>query len=90
MIEPEVVATPFKKRLIDAYGQKRTTPSTAIEFFRQSAQTNNAAPVADLAQKPTSVITVEPVIDRCRVVATLSETSAPSHLDRRTGHRVAG
>jgi len=73
LIEPEVVATPFKKRLIDAYGQKRTTPSTAIEFFRQSAQTNNAAPVADLAQKPTSVMTVEPVIDRCRVVATLSE-----------------
>ena len=73
LIEPEVVATPFKKRLIDAYGQKRTTPSTAIEYFRQTAQTNNAAPVADLATKPTSVMTVEPVIDRCRVVATLSE-----------------
>ena len=74
LVEPDVVATPFKKRLIDAYGQKRTTPSTAIEFFRQTARANNAAPVADLAQKPTSVLTVEPVVDRCRVVATLSES----------------
>jgi HK97 family phage major capsid protein len=73
LIEPEVVATPFKKRLIDAYGQKRTTPSTAIEYFQQTARTNNAAPVPDLAQKPTTILTVTPVVDRCRVVATLSE-----------------
>jgi HK97 family phage major capsid protein len=73
LVEPEVVATPFRKRLIDAYGQKRTAESTAIEYFVQSARTNNAAPVADLAQKPTTVLTVTPVVDRCRVVATLSE-----------------
>lgn len=36
-------------------------------------RTNNAAPTADLAQKPITVLTVEPVVDRCRVVATLSE-----------------
>jgi HK97 family phage major capsid protein len=73
LIEPEVVATPFKKRLIDAYGQKRTTPSTAIEYFQQTARTNNAAPTPDLAQKPTSVLTVRPVTDTCKVIATLSE-----------------
>ena len=73
MVEPEVVATPFKKRLIDVYGQKRMVPSTAVEFFRQTTRTNNAAPTPDLGQKPVSVLTVEPVVDRCRVVATLSE-----------------
>ena len=73
LVEADVVGTPFRKRLVDSYGQKRSTPSTAIEYFRQTVRTNNAAPVADLAQKPVSVLTVEPVVDRCRVVATLSE-----------------
>ncbi len=42
-------------------------------FLRQVARTNNAAPVADLAQKPTSLYTVEEVEGRYRVIAHLSE-----------------
>ena len=88
LIEPEVVATPFKKRLIDAYGQKRTTPSTAIEYFQQTARTNNAAPVADLAQKPTIGAHRDaghrPMQGRGHTV----REPAAQDLDRRDGHHL--
>lgn len=42
-------------------------------YLQQTVRTNNAAPVADLATKPTSVFTVDEIEDRARVIAHLSE-----------------
>jgi HK97 family phage major capsid protein len=45
----------------------------SFSFLKQTVRTNNAAPVADGALKPTSVYTIEEVEDRVRVLAHLSE-----------------
>ncbi|PVZ53032.1 phage major capsid protein [Arthrobacter sp. H-02-3] len=45
----------------------------SFSFLRQTVRTNNAAPVADGALKPTSVYTLAEVEDRVRVIAHLSE-----------------
>ncbi|WP_162943628.1 phage major capsid protein [Arthrobacter celericrescens] len=45
----------------------------SFTFLRQTVRTNNAAPVADGALKPTSVFSVEEVEDKVRVIAHLSE-----------------
>lgn len=42
-------------------------------FLRQTVRENNAAPVADGAQKPTSLYTIEEIEGRYRVIAHLSE-----------------
>lgn len=73
LVEPQVVGTPFKGRLIDAFAVRQAVDSMAFEYFQQTARTNNAAATPDLATKPTSVLTVQAITDRCRVVATLSE-----------------
>lgn len=48
-------------------------PENNYGYLQQTVRTNNAAPVADNAVKPTSVFTFEEVEDRARVVAHLSE-----------------
>lgn len=73
LVLPSVVATPWPKRLVDLFSNRIAAPSNAIEYFQETARTNNAAPVADLAEKPTSVFTVTPKTDHCRVIAHLSE-----------------
>ncbi|PJE21530.1 MAG: phage major capsid protein [Mycobacterium sp.] len=73
LVLPSVVATPWPKRLVDLFTNRVAATSNAIEYFRETARTNNAAPVADLATKPTSVFTVTPETDRCRVIAHISE-----------------
>ncbi|GBG35821.1 phage major capsid protein [Mycobacterium montefiorense] len=73
LVLPQVVAIPRPVRLIDLFSNRQPTDSMAFEYFRATVRTNNAAPVPDLAQKPTSVNTVVPVVDRCRVIAHLSE-----------------
>lgn len=45
----------------------------SFSFLRQTLRTNNAAPVADGALKPTSVYSLAEVEDRVRVIAHLSE-----------------
>lgn len=47
--------------------------SNTFSYLRQTVRTNNAAPVADNAQKPTSIYTIEEKEDRYRVIAHLSE-----------------
>ncbi|MEZ0363387.1 phage major capsid protein [Mycobacterium sp. pUA109] len=64
---------PFPARLIDAFGNRISIDSYVYEFYQQTARTNNAAPVADLGQKPTSTLTVEAVSGRAQIIATLSE-----------------
>jgi HK97 family phage major capsid protein len=69
-----VAAIPHPTRLIDLLVNRQQVDwGMAYETYVQTARTNNAAPVADLATKPTSVLTVRAVQDRCRVFAHLSE-----------------
>jgi HK97 family phage major capsid protein len=69
---PQVVDIPWPVRLIDLL-TNRAPSSYALEFYVQTAKTNAAAPIADLATKPVSTFTVEAVQDRCRVYAHLSD-----------------
>lgn len=57
--------------LLDVLPVRQVAPS--YSFIRQSARTNNAAPVATGGTKPTSVMSVTDVPNRLRVVAHLSE-----------------
>jgi HK97 family phage major capsid protein len=73
LVFPQVVSIPHPARLIDLFVNRQVAESMAFEYFKQSARVNRAAPVPDLATKPTSTLTVTPVNDRCRVIAHLSE-----------------
>lgn len=73
LVIPQVVNIPHPARLIDLFTNRVPAESMAFEYYRQTARTNRAAPVADLATKPTSTLTVEAIQDRCRVIAHLSE-----------------
>lgn len=73
LVSPSVVAKSRPERLVDLLVNRESAPSNAIEYFRQTVRTNNAAPVADLATKPTSTFTSVSVEDRCRVIAHTSE-----------------
>jgi HK97 family phage major capsid protein len=64
---------PFPQRLIDVLGNRIAIDSYTYEYFQQTARTNNAAPVADLALKPTSTLTVQAVSGRAEIIATLSQ-----------------
>lgn len=73
LVEPNVIAKPRPSRLIDLLVTRQTLAGNAFEYFRQSMRTNNADVVADNAVKPTSVFTVDPIEDRARVIAHLTE-----------------
>lgn len=68
-----VTAIPHPQRILDLLVNRQMIESMAYEAYVQSARVNAAAPVPDLAQKPVSTLTVEPVQDRARVFAHLSE-----------------
>jgi HK97 family phage major capsid protein len=72
VVLPQVVSIPYPQRVIDLL-VNRVASTYSYVYYRQTARTNNAAPVADLAAKPTSVFTVEEIQDRTRVVAHLSQ-----------------
>jgi HK97 family phage major capsid protein len=60
-------------RLLDLIVDRRSVPGNEYEFLRQTTRTDNAAAVADNAEKPESVYTVTSQQDRVRVYAHLSE-----------------
>lgn len=65
---------PVPTRLLDLLVDRVPLAGTnTFSFLRQTVRTNNAAPVADNALKPTSVYTFGEVEDRVRVIAHLSE-----------------
>ena len=64
---------PFPQRLIDVIGNRMSIDSYTFEYYQQTARVNEAAPVADLALKPTSTFTVEAVSGRAQIIATLSQ-----------------
>lgn len=74
LVSPDVISIPRNpRRLIDILVNRERLDGNAFEYIRQTVQTDNAAPVADGVEKPTSVYTVESVEDRARVVAHLSQ-----------------
>jgi HK97 family phage major capsid protein len=73
LVVPYVTDVPWPVRLIDLIVNRTVAESNSFIFYQQTVKTNNAAPVADLATKPTSVFTVAEHSDRCRVVAHLSQ-----------------
>jgi HK97 family phage major capsid protein len=74
MVSIDVAGLPGRPdRLINLIIDRKGVSGNEFEFLRQTVRTNNAAPVADSATKPTSVFTVAPVTDRVRVIAHLSE-----------------
>lgn len=79
LVEATIPPLTRPNRLIDLLVNRKQLEGNAFEYFRQTVRTNNAAPVADNALKPTSVFTTEAVQDRARVVAHLSEP-APIRL----------
>ena len=60
-------------RILDLITDRVEISGNEFEYIRQSVRTNNAAPVADGAVKPTSVYTFEDESDRVRVFAHLTE-----------------
>lgn len=73
LILPQVVDIPHPARLLDLFTNRQVAESMSYSYYRQTARVNNATAVPDLATKPTSVLTVQEIQDRCRVVAHLSE-----------------
>jgi HK97 family phage major capsid protein len=67
----------FLRQLITA----EPAPGGRFAYLRQTVRTNNAAPVAEGALKPTSVYTMERVEDRCRTIAHLTEPIPRQQLD---------
>lgn len=73
LVIPNVTEIPWPTRLVDLLSNRVGCDSNSVEYYVESARTNNAAVVADGATKPTSVFTVIPVQGHCRVVAHVSE-----------------
>lgn len=72
-LSPTQFGLPFPERLIDILPNRMAIESYAYEYYRQTARTNNAAPVADLGQKPVSDFTVELVSGQAQYIATLTQ-----------------
>ena len=80
-IAPEVVnISQVPRRILDLLPRRALEPGqpygggNTFTYLKQTVRTNNAAFVADAADKPTSVYTVAEVEDRVRVLAHLSES----------------
>ncbi|WP_273736555.1 phage major capsid protein [Mycolicibacterium septicum] len=73
LVETEIIPIARPTRLIDLFPNRVALDGNAFEYFQQTVRTNLAAPVADNAVKPTSILTVTPHTDRARVIAHLSE-----------------
>ncbi|KZS65580.1 phage major capsid protein [Mycobacterium pseudokansasii] len=75
LVLPYLTEVPWPTRLIDLFSNRVGAESNAVEYYREqvAARDNQATVVADLQTKPTSTFTIEPVTDRCRVIAHVSE-----------------
>ena len=73
LIDPAVTPKSRPTRLVDLLVNRAPVQANNFDYWRQTTRTNAAAPVADLAVKPTSTYTLTAVEDRCRVLAHLSE-----------------
>jgi HK97 family phage major capsid protein len=73
LVLPYVTPLPWPTRITDLLTSRVGAASNAIEYFTETARTNNADVVADAGTKPTSVFTITPIQDHCRVIAHVSE-----------------
>lgn len=73
LVRTDVVTKARPERLLDLIVDRESITTNAFAFYRQTVRTNNAAPVADSATKPTSVFTYAEMDGRARVIAHLSE-----------------
>jgi HK97 family phage major capsid protein len=71
--DPEIRLLPQRRLFIRSIIPSTPTTGDKFDFLRQTVYTNNAAPVAAGALKPTSVISLERVEDAVRTIAHLSE-----------------
>ncbi len=71
--DPLIRELPARQLFVRSLIPVRTTDSDNVQYVRQTVMTNNAAPVATGAVKPTSVITVERVEELVRTIAHVSE-----------------
>lgn len=72
---------PEPTRLVDLLTNRQRISGKNYTFIRQVARANNAAPVADLAQKPVSTFTPVEVEGTAKVVAHLSEAFPIRYMD---------
>ena len=79
LVEPSIIPIARPVRLIDLFSNRAPLDGNAFEYFVQTVRTNDATAVPDAGTKPTSVFTVAPHQDRCRVIAHLSQP-APIRL----------
>lgn len=71
---PGIVTLPQQPvTIFDLIKDRAGVPGNEYSFVRQVVRTNNAAPVADGATKPTSVYTYQEVSGQVQVIAHLSE-----------------
>lgn len=80
-LNPDPVRSPVRPRFL-----RELIPSTGNEtgsysYLQQTTRTNNAAPVAEGALKPTSIYTMERIDDTVRTIAHLSEPIPRQQLD---------
>ncbi|CAM3577591.1 phage major capsid protein [Mycobacterium colombiense] len=80
LVPPFVSLMRWPTRLIDLLLNRIPIDQNAVEYYRETARTNNADVVADLATKPTSTFTLTPIQDRARVIAHLSEPIPARYL----------
>jgi HK97 family phage major capsid protein len=75
-------------RRVEAIPAQIVREPPTFAYLRQTTRTNNAAPVADGATKPTSVYGLTRAEDRLRVIAHLSEPINKYHLEDAADLRV--
>jgi HK97 family phage major capsid protein len=81
--DPEVVSLPRREMTVRDLLTVVPTDSGTVEFARQTTRTNNAAPVAEGATKPTSDYVWELVSTPVRVIAHLAKISRQAMDDHR-------
>ena len=80
-LSPEIVRDGQRVRFLRSLIPSEPNDAGRFSYLRQTARTNNAAPVAEGALKPTSLYTVELVEDRARTIAHLSEAIPRQQID---------
>src|SRR5439155_13445792 len=72
--DPAIHGLPARRTFVRSLIPSSTIEGTdKFDYLRQTVRTNNAAPVAPGAAKPTSIFTLELVEDRVRTIAHLTE-----------------
>ncbi|MDP8905502.1 MAG: phage major capsid protein [Chloroflexota bacterium] len=80
-LNPDPVRNPVRPRFLREIIPSRRNDTGHFSYLRQTARTNNAAPVAEGGLKPTSVYTLERVDEPIATIAHLSEPIPRQQLE---------